>query len=123
MGKRYSLPGKITNEKLTPAILAQKAESATSKGYAKQKWVTFCETLISEGYTVMLYEARRTFSKYVTVLADDGRRFKVRFSNHKPIAEREHAGDCDFFVGITHTGTRTTDDALRAVREFMARAL
>lgn len=66
------------------------------------------------GFSVELYEARQTKSKYCTVKLD-GKSFKVRFSDHKPIYQREMKGDCDFFVGHTHTGIRTTQDAINAV--------
>ena len=35
----------------------------------------------------------------------------MRFSDHKPNREKELTGDCDFFVGRTNTGVRTTEDA------------
>ena len=69
------------------------------------------------GFTVELYEARQTKSKYCTV-RHAGKQFKVRFSDHKPIYRREMQGDCDFFVGHTHTGIRTTHDAANAVCNF-----
>ena len=107
---------KATNIAVTAPFLEQRAERSTSKGYAKQKWVMFCETLLSEGYKLSIYEARKTFSKYITVKGSGGKPFKVRFSNHRPIAERERAGDCDFFVGVTNLTVTTTDHALAAVR-------
>jgi hypothetical protein len=71
---------------------------------------------MSAGFTLTLYEARHTLSKYVTV-SDGQSEYKVRFSNHRPNKGRELNGDCDFFVGVTHTGWRTTDHALEAVAE------
>lgn len=108
---------KASNLKVTYEFLNKRSEDSTSKGFQKQKWIQFCETVMDRGFRVELYEARRTFSKYVTVIGFD-KEFKVRFSNHKPIAERELKGDCDFFVGVTHTGWRTTDDALKALTEY-----
>lgn len=105
---------KIRNDFITPQLLAERATRSVQAGFAKQKWIKFCETLLDSGYNLKLYEAVRTHSKYITVIRDS-KEFKVRFSNHKPIQERELRGDCDFFVGITHTGWRTTDDALIAV--------
>ena len=84
--------------------------------YPKQKWVEFCETLLREGYVLSLYEARQTYSKYITVRKAGRSPFKVRFSNHKPIQSRELAGDCDFFVGVTNLGVTNTAMALQAVR-------
>lgn len=76
--------------------------------------------LVAAGFHLELYEARQTKSKYITVRreGDWSRSYKVRFSDHKPIHYREMAGDCDFFVGVTHTGTRNTHDAINAVCNF-----
>lgn len=112
-----SVQGKKSGGKITRAFLAERSERCMKAGYPKQKWIVFCENLIEMGFSLRLYEARQTFSKYVTVIRGH-KTFKVRFSNHKPIKDRELAGDCDFFVGITHTGTRTTDEALVAVQNY-----
>lgn len=69
------------------------------------------------GFTIELYEARQTKSKYCTVKRDV-KSFKVRFSDHKPIYHREMQGDCDFFVGVTNTGSRNTHDAINATCNF-----
>lgn len=98
-------------------FLNARTQRATAAGWKKAKWVHFCETLLEAGYTLSLYEAQATYSKYVTVKKGK-QRFKVRFSNHKPIKHREIKGDCDFFVGITNLGVTTTSDALKAVQEF-----
>lgn len=85
-------------------------------GYDKMpKWMLFSATMLRRGFRVKLYEAKRTVSKYVTVLDNNGKKFKVRFSDHKPIPMREFTGDCDFFVGRNNWETNTTNDALRAV--------
>lgn len=104
---------KITNENLTFEILGQR----TSKKYGKQKWIIFAEELLNSGFEVQLYEARKTFSKYLTVKRGD-RQYKVRFSNHKPIFRRELNKDCDFFVGVTNFEVTTTKQALQAVYEY-----
>jgi hypothetical protein len=112
---------KATNIKVTTKFLNDRAGIAIERGFAKQKWVLFCEALISEGFALYLYEARATWSKYITVKKGE-RAFRVRFSNHKPTARKERLRDCDFYVGITNTGTRTTDDALAAVRAHFSQA-
>lgn len=108
---------KATHKKITAGYLQGRAEGCYKKGYPVPKWITFCQTLMSEGYEIVLYEARQTVSKYVTVQRG-AKRYKVRFSNHKPIERRELAGDCDFFVGVTHHSVTTTEQALVAVRAF-----
>lgn len=105
---------KATNLKVTPVYLASRSGDLAKRGYEKPKWIVFCECLLSKGLTVHLYEARKTFSKYVTVSDASGRSFKVRFSNHKPIASREARGDCHFFVGVTNQKVTTTGMALDA---------
>jgi len=108
---------KKTNGRVTQEYIDKRAANYAEKGYPKTKWMEFCEWALREGYGVRLYEARQTCSKYVTL--DRGpKSYKVRFSNHLPTRERELNGDCDFFVGITHTGKRTTEDAMEAVESF-----
>lgn len=104
---------KATNIKVTHDYLKTKV---TSK-YAKQKWIEFCEHLINDGFELSLYEARQTVSKYITV-SHNGRSFKVRFSNHLPIKQRELSGDCDLFVGKTHTGVINTKTAILQVYKW-----
>lgn len=98
-------------------FLSTRADRAKSLGYPKAKWIKFCETLLEAGYHLSLYEARHTYSKYVTVRKAD-KKFKVRFSNHKPIKHKEAQGDCDFFVGVTNFGVTTTSHALAAVHKY-----
>lgn len=88
--------------------------------YPTAKWIEFCRAMLAYNYIVFLYEARETKSKYVTVVFR-GHEFKVRFSDHKPIYDREMKGDCDFFVGVTHTGVRTTEDAVQAATEYFGK--
>ena len=102
---------------ITPRLLNLRVKQIEAMGYTKQKWIMFCESMLEHGFELSLYEARKTLSKYITVRKKN-KSYKVRFSNHKPIKQREMAADCDFFVGVTHTGWRTTDDAIKATLEF-----
>lgn len=77
-----------------------------------QKWILFCRYFMSKGYKIRLYEARRTVSKYITLIKD-GKSCKVRFSNHRPIREREKNKDCDFFVGVTNFQVITAHDVAK----------
>lgn len=104
---------KATNTWVSTTYLSKRVHP----DYPKAKWIEFCEEMLARGYKIQLYEARETFSKYVTVVQGD-KRFRVRFSNHRPHRTRELGGDCDFFVGVTHTGTRNTNDAIRATTAF-----
>jgi hypothetical protein len=108
---------KAKNLPLTPPYLALRTMRAVSMGYQKPKWVEFCEVALRRGFSVTLYEAKHTASKYIT-LRKGGKSFKVRFSNHRPIRSREAGRDCDFFVGVTNLAVTTTGDALRAVTAF-----
>lgn len=108
---------KATNLVVDNTFLEKRARIAANLGYQKQKWVQFCEAMLAQGYTVTLYEARRTVSKYVTVSQGE-RKFTVRFSDHKPILHREQQGDCDFFVGRTNLRVTTTHDAIAATYRF-----
>lgn len=111
--KKKNLSNKITNQKLTLEFL----DSRVTDKFGPAKWMQFARYFINEGYEVELYEARQTFSKYLTVIRGE-HRFKVRFSNHKPILEREINGDCDYFVGRTNLRVSTTDTAIAATEIF-----
>ena len=104
---------------VTPNLIAHRKELAQDGGYPTPKWIEFSETLLNEGYTVEVYYAQQTVSKYVTV-SKGGRDFLVRFSNHPPNVRREANADCDFFVGKTNFTWTTTKDALAAVRKHFA---
>lgn len=82
-----------------------------------QKWILFCRYFMSKGYKIRLYEARRTVSKYITLIKD-GKSCKVRFSNHRPIREREKNKHCDFFVGVTNFQVITAHDVALQVLKF-----
>lgn len=91
-------------------------DHAERNGYPVPKWILFCETLMEHGFTVHLYYAKTTVSKYITVTRKGSNKdFLVRFSNHPPNARREWDKDCDFFVGIGNFQTTNTDQALGAV--------
>lgn len=111
---------KARNLKLTEAFLQERASFSLKAGYQKQKWVTFCEVFLQKGFNLWLYEARKTFSKYITIRHPklQGVQYLVRFSNHPPIKYREKNGDCNFFVGKTHLATTTTDEAILAALLF-----
>lgn len=113
VSKRSGRPPKhsgVVNEE----ILLNREKVSRDLGYPCPKWIQFCRYFLSKRCKVCLYEAKLTRSKYVDVILN-GRQVKVRFSNHKPIQSRELAKDCDFFVGVTHTGIRTTEDAIKFV--------
>ena len=111
---------KAENKKINMSYLERRAEALTTNGWPISKWIMFCAELLDDGFEIELYEAKKTVSKYVTVMLD-GKRYKVRFSDHKPIKYREVRQDCDFFVGKTNFATTTTQDALVAVRKFFGR--
>ena len=35
-----------------------------------QKWILFCRYFMGKGYKIRLYEARKTVSKYITLIKD-----------------------------------------------------
>lgn len=98
-------------------FLKNRADFWVKQGYPKQKWIIFCETMLSLGFDVFLTEAQQTRSKYVQIERNQ-RVFRVRFSDHKPIQSREINKDCDFFVGITNLATTTTNQAIMAVKLY-----
>ena len=89
----------------------------TSKRHGKQKWIQYCEYYMDRGCTVLFYEAKKTVSKYITIVHVN-KMYRVRFSNHAPIKKREERGDCDFFVGHTNFEINTMLDAIKATNDF-----
>ena len=110
-------PKKATNRPINLDFLKHRVAYSKSLGYEKPKWIEFCEVMLVYGYTLTLYEARETVSKYITV-SNGTKSFKVRFSNHKPIKARELQGDCDCFVGRTNLGVTTTHQAIQKTLQF-----
>jgi hypothetical protein len=107
--------------RVTPAFIEERGSRAINSGYSVPRYLEFCAWAINQGFIVDLDEAVTTVSKYVFVREwDQGRSFKLRFSNHKPNRGKELEGDCDFFVGVTHTGARTTEHAMKAVLDWRA---
>lgn len=102
---------KIVDGELTPDILRSRIGSGK---YGVSAWIRFSEHMMKLGFTVKLYEAPRTFSKYITVIGANDVFYKVRFSDHRPILHRELNGDCDFFVGVTNLTITNWTDAVRA---------
>lgn len=70
--------------------------------------------MLEKGWRVKLYTAR--VSKYVFVLKE-GEIYKIRFSNHRPLYEKEMENDCDFYVGISHFQTSTTEQIIKKITE------
>lgn len=107
---------KATNINVDKPFLDDRIRVAAIFENPKAKWISFCEYLLARGYKLSLYEARQTVSKYITVTKNNSpKKFKVRFSNHKPIQYKEDAGDCDFFVGVSNNKVTNTQDAIKAV--------
>ena len=106
---------KLSNVNVTKEMLEARASGLNKAGFETPKWILFCMYFIAREYTVTVYEARQTVSKYVTISKAGFKPYKVRFSDHKPIYERELRGDCDFFVGRTHLQVTTAKQAVVAV--------
>ncbi len=107
--------------KVTVMLLVERAKLAAQYGYAKPRWVHFCELLLPR-FRLVLQEAKTTRSKYIWVSGWAGnvfRTFKVRFSDHRPARGVQEAQDSDFYVGKQH-GDKwyTTEDAVCAVERF-----
>lgn len=108
---------KLNGEEVTLRDIRKRMARHIGMGYSPAQWLNFCEKMLVVGYKVTVKETPNTYSKYVRVYGPGDTYYQVRFSNHKPNFRREAKGDCDFFVGVTHTGVRTTQDAIRAVQD------
>lgn len=86
--------------------------------YGRSKWIQYCDHMLKIGRQVYLTETVGTYSKYLTVYGQFDLKFKVRFSDHLPNYRRQSNGDCDFFVGVTHFGTWTVNDAIKATEDY-----
>lgn len=106
----------------TQKMLEERIAGYPTNEFGLPKWLLFCWVMLKQGFTLNLHEARRTFSKYITVSKPGSGRpsYRVRFSNHKPIPEREARGDCDFFVGVANTTVTNTGQAIAAVRKHFS---
>lgn len=93
-------------ERLKPAYL--------KKNFPIPKWIVFAETLLRKGWKVKLYRAIHTYSKYLTITKRD-KKYKIRFSDHKPSRIKEEEKDCDFFVGRSHNQVCTTEQVLEKI--------
>ncbi len=96
---------------------------ATAKkitGYAKTnfeapKYLKFILRMLREKWEVRLYIPRSNkISKYVFVSKGD-QIYKIRFSNHKPIIQKELDNDCDFYAGISNLNVMTTEQIAKII--------
>lgn len=85
------------------------------KQYSAPKYLEFIKTMIGLGWEVKVYVAR--VSKYIFITKGDNI-FKIRFSNHKPLYEKEIENDCDFYVGISHKQVATTDEIIGKLKNI-----
>ncbi len=82
--------------------------------FSPPKYLLFIKALLEEGFPVKRYVAGP--SKYIFVYdVRDEEVYKIRFSNHRPIYEKEMENDCDFYVGISHKQTSTTAQILEKI--------
>jgi hypothetical protein len=86
------------------------------KKYSTPKWLLFTKQMIEDGWKVRIYQAR--VSKYIFITKADFI-FKIRFSNHKPIYQKEMENDCDFYVGVSHTNVYTTDQIIEKIKHLV----
>lgn len=102
---------------VSEAYLARQTQLIHGAGYPTPKWIQFCEYYLALGFGVKLHRPSRTVSKYIT-LYHNNKTFRVRFSNHRPLLEREISNDCDFFIGHTRGRVTTTQDAINAANKY-----
>ena len=108
---------KLNGEFVTKDMLRKRRARLMGMGYPPSQWILFCEEMLKIGYKVSVKETLSTHSKYIKVHGPGDTTYLVRFSNHKPNRFREINNHCDYFVGITHTGVRTMNMAISAVRD------
>lgn len=82
------------------------------KKYATPKYLLFIKKMLENGWFVKVYVCR--VSKYVFITKGD-EIFKIRFSNHKPLYQKEQEEDCDYYVGISHNQISTTEEIIKKI--------
>jgi hypothetical protein len=80
------------------------------KQYQTPKYLLFIKEMLANGYQVKVYIAR--VSKYIFLVKND-QITKIRFSNHRPLYEKEEENDCDYYVGISHKQVSTTEQLIK----------
>lgn len=94
--------------------LVRKMIEEYPKEYPTPKYLLFIRWFLLHGFRVKVYVAQ--VSKYVFVYRN-GSIYKIRFSNHKPIYTKQMENDCDFYVGVSHLSTYTTDQIIAMITE------
>lgn len=79
--------------------------------YPIPKWIIFTEQLLQWNWQIFLYRAKSTYSKYLYI-SKGKQTIKVRFSNHKPNKFNQVNNDSDYYVGISHSESLTTEALL-----------
>lgn len=102
-------------KKCYPDKVAKKISSYSKSQYEAPKYLKFILRMLREGWRVKLYIPRGSkISKYVFVY-NDVVIYKIRFSNHKPIIQRELDNDCDFYAGISNMHVMTTETIAKII--------
>jgi hypothetical protein len=94
---------------------AKKISGYSNTKYEAPKYLRFILRMLREGWGVRLYiPGSSKTSKYVFVSKGE-EIYKIRFSNHKPIINRELDNDCDFYAGISNLHVMKTEDIARII--------
>jgi len=120
MQKTFKNAKKFRGDETSLPKLIVRETYILNKGFSTPKWIEFSRLMLMNEYRVWVYEAARTYSKYISVLNPyNGKKYRVRFSNHKSNEVRENENNCDFFVGRNHNSVSTTADAIGATRKAL----
>ena len=87
------------------------------KGYPTPKWIQFCIAMIDLGWSVKLYRAKTTYSKYVYIIKRN-KSLKIRFSNHRASFNKEMSSDSDYYVGVGNNGIITTEELIEIIKKL-----
>lgn len=95
--------------------VAKRIQSYSGTSFEAPKYLRFILRMLREGWRVKLYIPHSNkISKYVFVYRE-GKIFKIRFSNHKPIIQKELDNDCDFYAGISNLRVMTTEQIAKII--------
>ena len=102
--KNFHLARKVNLKKVNAMI------ENYPKKFQTPKYLIFVKTMLENGWKVKIYVANKV-SKYVFIFRENEIK-KIRFSNHKPLYQKEEENDCDYYVGISHKQVSTTEELM-----------
>jgi len=104
-------------EDLTLEKISTYERNYKNKGYDLPKWLIVARTLLINKWSVAVYRAKTTESKYLYVIKLGNPGYKIRFSTHRPGEAKELYNDSDYYVGESRKGFMSAGQLLKILLE------